>query len=273
MPSTYAHYRMGQEVREALHGREREIVEDWPELYLIGLHGPDILFYYRALFPNRVNAVGFGLHEKPGRTFFESARRAVLEREDREPALAYAYGVLNHFALDVSCHAYVDEKIAASGITHTEIEVEFDRSLMLEDGLNPVTQVLTDHIRPTGENAAVIAPFYPGVTAAEVRKSLRSMIFYNRLLLARTRGKRELVYGVLKLTGNFKEMHGLIVNPGGNPVCEDSNARLRELYGLARERAVEFIDCFDAWLEKGQPLPAIFDYTFGGKLPESGKEV
>lgn len=53
MPSTYAHYRLGQQVRQALSGPQREAVEAWPALYLIGLHGPDILFYYHPCPPTR----------------------------------------------------------------------------------------------------------------------------------------------------------------------------------------------------------------------------
>ena len=49
MPSTYAHYRLGQQVRRELEGNERKIIEKYPQLYLIGLHGPDILFYYKPL--------------------------------------------------------------------------------------------------------------------------------------------------------------------------------------------------------------------------------
>ena len=52
MPSTYAHYRMGQQVRSMLDGNEKKIVEKYPQLYLIGLHGPDILFYYKPLKSN-----------------------------------------------------------------------------------------------------------------------------------------------------------------------------------------------------------------------------
>ena len=36
MPSTYAHYRMGQQVRTMLDGNEKKIVEKYPQLYLIG---------------------------------------------------------------------------------------------------------------------------------------------------------------------------------------------------------------------------------------------
>ena len=62
MPSTYAHYRLGQQVRRELEGNERKIIEKYPQLYLIGLHGPDILFYYKPLRPNPVNQIGYDLH-------------------------------------------------------------------------------------------------------------------------------------------------------------------------------------------------------------------
>ena len=48
MPSHYAHYRLGRQVRLELTPDAAEVVGRWPSLYLIGLHGPDILFYYRG---------------------------------------------------------------------------------------------------------------------------------------------------------------------------------------------------------------------------------
>ena len=117
MPSTYAHYRLGQQVRRELEGNERKIIEKYPQLYLIGLHGPDILFYYKPLRPNPVNQIGYDLHGHSGKEFFERAKNIINSQKEKEPFLAYTYGVLNHFALDVSCHGYIDEKIAASGIS------------------------------------------------------------------------------------------------------------------------------------------------------------
>ena len=45
MPSTYAHYIFGQQIRGRLSGYERKVIDKYPELFNIGLHGPDILFY------------------------------------------------------------------------------------------------------------------------------------------------------------------------------------------------------------------------------------
>ena len=48
MPSTYAHRRFGANVLDHLPAPLREKLEAHRELYDIGLHGPDLLFYYHA---------------------------------------------------------------------------------------------------------------------------------------------------------------------------------------------------------------------------------
>ena len=118
-----------------------------------------ILFYYKALTNNPVNAVGFGMHGKPAREFFAPAKEAYAAAEDKGAALAYLLGFVCHFALDSACHGYIENKIAVSGVTHTEIESEFDRSLLLQDGRDPLSAKLTYHIaaRPASAQARVRA--------------------------------------------------------------------------------------------------------------------
>lgn len=74
MPSTYAHYRMGQEVKEKLRGEERRIIAAHSELYLIGLHGPDIFFYYKPLRIHPVNQIGYVWQSKRGTRGKETLR-------------------------------------------------------------------------------------------------------------------------------------------------------------------------------------------------------
>lgn len=270
MPAIYAHYRFGQDVRKALPGREQNIIDTNSALYMIGLHGPDILFYYHALRSNPVNSTGHALHGKPGKQFFENALQAIRTSKNPDAALSYAYGVLCHFALDVSCHAYVDQKGETDGIGHATVESEFDRCLMVLDGIEPTTHVLTAHISPTKENAEIIAPFYPGISSAQTHKALRSMIFQNKLLLAKSDAKRELIYAVMRLTGNYEHLHGIVISPHGNPLCEDSSAKLRELYHLAEGRAKDFITSFDGYLSGKEAFDPIFDCNFSGVLPKDG---
>lgn len=274
MPSTYAHYRLGQDVLARLSGESAEVIKRYKQLYDIGLHGPDILFYYKPLVSCPVNRQGYATHDRSGRVFFEHAAQVIkgMDAEKKEAALAYVYGFCCHFALDVSCHGYIDEKIKASGISHTEIEVEFDRSLMLKDGYPPLTHCLTSHIHPTYENAGIIQYFYENLTTDEIVKALEGMKRYNRLLTAPSHFKRYLIYALLWITGNYKEMHGLLVNYKANPACSDSTERLYQLYDRAVGLAVGMIEEFGAYVEKTRPFRDIYNYTFGGKYVKPENE-
>lgn len=79
---------------------------------------------------------------------------------------------------------------------------------MEKDGLNPIHQELTGHIIPSIKNAEVIAAFFPGTDSKQIEKALKGMIQYNYLLLAPLKLKRKFIYTLLRLTGNYKEMHG-----------------------------------------------------------------
>ena len=89
MPSTYAHRRFGTNVLEHLPDELRAQLEQNRELYDIGLHGPDLLFYYHAASSNPVSALGNAMHDKPGRVFFDRARGVVKAAGDRDAVLAY----------------------------------------------------------------------------------------------------------------------------------------------------------------------------------------
>ncbi|MDD3403044.1 MAG: zinc dependent phospholipase C family protein [Hespellia sp.] len=266
MPSTYAHYRMGQEIKRMITGNEKTIIKNYSDLFNIGLHGPDILFYYKPLRTNKINSIGYGMHEKPGYEFFEHAASVIQKNECSQAHMVYVYGMICHFALDVTCHGYVDEKIRQSGVSHGEIEVEFDRELMVMDGLDPVRHKLTNHIVVNHETAGVIRDFYDGVTAGDIYKALEGMKFYNDLLLAPSKIKRKCIYTLLKVSGNYQEMHGLIVNYKKSEKCEDSTRRLMLLYEGAKHLAVRLIREYRKYLLKEGELDFTYQYTFGSKL-------
>ena len=122
MPSTYAHRRFGADVLALLPDGLRATPEQHRELYDIGLHGPDLMFYYKALQTNPVNRLGNAMHEEKGEVFFTRARTVVENATDKSAALAYALGFVCHFALDSTCHPYVEAYVRESGVGHCEIE-------------------------------------------------------------------------------------------------------------------------------------------------------
>lgn len=273
MPSTHAHYVFGREVLRELPAPQAALAREYRQLYDIGQHGPDILFYYHVLTNNKINAVGYAVHGRPGREFFAPALAHIsaLSGEARERAKAYALGFLCHFALDSACHGYIENKIAVSGVTHTEIESEFDRYLLLREGIEPLSARLVGHIVPSAENAADISPFFAGVDAKHVKKALRSMRFYNALLRAPHQPKRGLVNFVLRLSGNYPEMHGMMIAKHPIPACADSNLRLSKLMARARGECLSLIQNFFACLSGEAELSPAFERTFGP--PENWREI
>ena len=263
MPSTYTHYRFGQEVIQKVPDDIQKIILKNKELYDIGLHGPDILFYYQPLKTNPINSIGYQMHEHQGKEFFDYALKIIGEKPVDED-LAYLLGFICHFTLDATCHGYIDQKIAQSGVSHGEIEVEFDRFLMIEDGLDPIRHKLTNHIIPSIDHARIIAPFF-NVTAQQVVKALKSMKFYNGLLIAPSKLKRNFIYALLRITGNYQEMHGLIVNYEANPLCKDSTEKLNQLYKQAIEKAVELISEYVHLSSLEKTKDDFYQYTFSGK--------
>ena len=62
MPTTYTHDLFGREVYRQLPEKMKKIIKKNGNLYRIGLHGPDILFYH--LFKPVVSGVGVEMHQR-----------------------------------------------------------------------------------------------------------------------------------------------------------------------------------------------------------------
>ena len=181
----------------------------------------------------------------------------------RDAALAYALGFVCHFALDSTCHPYVEQFTRESGVTHCEIETEFDNMLLRRDGYDPLKFFTASHIHPSEQNAKAIAPFYEGISEQVALDSLKGMISVHRLLQASNPVKRWVVLTGMKVVGKYDMLHGLVADPQPNPKCVESGKRLEELYAQALPLAETLILEFVAKLDTDQPLSKAFDHTFG----------
>ena len=262
MPSTYAHYRFGQEVYERLPEDIRKIISEDMDLYNIGLHGPDLFFYYKPFLPNHVNREGYAFHKRPGRKFFQDARKIINGAgSDRNAGFSYILGFLCHFSLDSMCHPYIEEKIKSSGIQHTAIEIAFDSMLLRLDGYTPCRKRLTDHIIPAEKSARVISMFFPGISKKETLKSLVSINDCNDLLMRPEKQKAAAVF--LKLIGKYDSISGLVMTDVPRADCTDSNERLMELYTQSLDLAVRLITGYVQAVNDTEELKDIqYDHTF-----------
>ena len=263
MPSTYAHRRFGADVLALLPDGLRATLEQHRELYDIGLHGPDLMFYYKALQSNPVNRLGNTMHEQKGEVFFTRARAVVEHAADKDAALAYALGFLCHFALDSTCHPRVEQDVRESGVSHCEIETEFDNMLLRRDGKDPLHFLTASHIHPSMERAKVIAPFYQGITILHSYDAMKGMVAVHKLLLASSPAKRWVVLTGMKAVGRYEGLHGLVANPQPNPACAESCEQLDALYQKALPLAERLILEYRDTLQTGAPLDQAYQHTFG----------
>ena len=165
MPATYAHFRLGREIRPGLTGPFRAAVEAYPALYSWGLHGPDVLFYHKPFQKTPLNAMASPLHDRSGKWFFTRAAGVIPQSRKPQAALAYTVGCLCHFALDALCHGFVEDMARRGTASHGAIESDLDRALLEADGIRPFRFSLTAHLQPTPLCAGIMAPFYPDAPA------------------------------------------------------------------------------------------------------------
>lgn len=268
MPSNYAHYLFGTQITPLLPDSLQQVIASDPQLYQIGQHGPDIIFYYRTFLPHSASRIGFQMHRLPARKFFEQARYTIQTTENPR-LLAYTLGFICHFMLDCTCHAYVYEALNHTTVSHTELETEFDRMLMLREGKNPLTTNATDHIAATRENAKQIAKIFTPLTPEQIYEGMRSMKFVHRLLLCPNTSKRCTIRRIIRLLHAEPYLGGLVMNPLPNPLCRESNHQLDGLYHQAMKDTVPVLCEYCESISTNAPLGAWCDYNFRGEYVPS----
>ena len=108
MPAACAHDLDGRKVYMEADPVIKRIIKKERYCFLLGVHGPDILFFYKALGKNKVNQKGVRMHGEPAAKLMERGRMLVREAEtkdERDEMIAYLMGIACHFCLDNRVHA------------------------------------------------------------------------------------------------------------------------------------------------------------------------
>lgn len=265
MPDIYAHYVFGEKMKKAMPNELRKVALFDEELFEIGLHGPDILFYYKLPVGREINRIGYAMHEKPGKEFFEQAAAYIrrIDGEKKDRAVSYLIGFLCHYTLDRACHGYVEKKMQASDVSHSTVETEFDRYLLIKAGKLPLKEKLTGHLVPSRKNASVIRHFFPGVRTEQIESTLKSMIVYNDIFVSDQPVIRGLTKTLMCLSGDYKGLRGLLMNGKEDKRCRDSSLRMEKLLNGAVQTGCELAANLLRYFEGIEELDERFTATFG----------
>ncbi len=250
MPATYAHYVFGKKVFHKLPEKTKQEVRQGKDAFLLGLHGPDLLFYYYPFHKNRINQYGVRMHKEIAADFFDRGR--ICYRKDQDPALrAYLYGFLCHFILDHECHPFVNYFMEEKDLGHLTIETEFDRYLMSDDGYDPKSFVPVHHLISKAHTREQIARMFDDVTPEQIHTCIQQFRMVIALFVCRGSAKRLALKSISRVAGQDKNIGGLIMDGRVHPVCAESNRFLKERMEHAVLTAADEILKYRRVLEMG----------------------
>lgn len=263
MPGFYAHHRFGREVLPLLPQALKEVCEAHRGPFTIGLQGPDLFFFYKPLSANRVVKYGHHLHKISAYPFFERALSVIERRGVDSGAYAYLLGFICHFILDSLCHGYVNGKAAEIGVSHLEIEEEFEKHLLRADGAHPLAFPIYDLVPQDMETAEAIAPFYEGITPSIAKRALSDLRRVKKLFTAPGALKQGVINSTMRLSGkHYASLKGLMNQRKDNLRCEKTNEDLNKIFEEAVPLAAAMAASFDESLRTGGRLAKRFDRNF-----------
>ena len=261
MPGNYAHYRFGAELLKSMPADVRRTVNRHRALYDVGLHGPDIFFYYNPALKTNVGSLGYKFHRQSGRDFFTRVcKRHRLEPS--EPARAYLYGLLAHYCLDQVCHPFIHTHTDEGPIGHTELETEFDRFLLAADGkMPPHTHDRSRHITLSKGECVTVSGFFPPATPADIHRSVSHMAAILKFLASPRGPKRTALNAAISITGD--KFSQFVMPPMANPNCAHLDEELMGLYQKALEAYPALAEQLTAHLTYNATLGEAFAAPFG----------
>ncbi len=262
MPAVYAHHLFGKEVLKKLPNELSYIIKAYGTPFQIGLQGPDILFFYNPLSKNPINQKGYAMHKQPAKDFLARTVPVVRKKGTCSPEYAYLLGFICHFMLDSTCHPFVEEQVKTHSLDHIEIESEFEKFLLANKGIPPLSYPVYRLIPTDAETAQCISHIYQDIPAKDIKKALQDMYLYKKILTAPNKGKRTLLKGIMLASGQYDSLQGHILNPVTPLYAGMTNQKLLFLFRSAIEEAAVILKDFHESITKGKELHERFNRNF-----------
>ncbi len=265
MPNYYAHLKFGGKVLADLPGGLAKTIRKELPAFQLGCLGPDPLFFYQPIRPNAVRREAVWMHRGSALPAARRLRQAI--EEELPMAVGYSAGFLCHLALDSACHGYVDERAAEGPICHMAIEGEYDRMLMLCDGLDVTDRAWLPVLPEDWRLWTAASRAYAHASPRQLRRAYRSMSWLTSFLARSCGTGRGKVIGAVSRMLPIPSSKGIALAPEPHPSAAESNADLDRLLEAAVPEAAEQITAFFDTVHTPEPVPDWFDRDFKGSPP------
>lgn len=256
MPTTYAHWAFGRDCIELMPKNLQKIIHEHRDIYNLGVHGPDILFY--DLLHPKVTKTGSDMHNVPVKEFFKTCKDEFKVHDEKAEMLSYIMGFFTHFILDSTVHGYVERKRELSTVSHNKIESEWDKHVIKLDNRKPNLVDRAESLRPNKKNAKVISYFYP----FSARVILRTCRWQKNtlILLNSISHKKQDFFTALFSKNKFQEYLDLFMSYEDEDECRDSNLRLDKLRKVATRRFKKYMPNLINYLNEKEELEKYFNH-------------
>ncbi len=261
MPTTYAHWRFGDQCIKSLPIELQNVINNNREIFDYTVHGPDMFFYYNCLKFNDVNKFGKSLHSTPFRDILERLKQRYLNCDNKDAALSFLLGFCCHFALDSYCHGFIDCVAETGLVTHGKIESQLDRYFMIKDGRNPVKQSWTFALKPNKKMAHIFSQLFTEYDEKMSLKILKAQKFYLNMLKDTNSCKRFILIKLMDLAHAY-EFKELLITDKDDERCKAINLRLEKYFEIALRHYPLLANSMVAYLNEDKPLDEYFHNHF-----------
>ena len=260
MASIYAHNEFAKTVINSIDLKVSSAEER--QMFLFGSQGPD-LFFFNLNLKIKGNNPGSYIHSRPFIEYLDTTKERIKAIDQKGPEFFYYLGTIAHFILDVTIHPYVDNLINIS-YSHMEIESEFDRFLMLKDGLNPFSFKMQSLIPSPGKAPKILPIYEPyGLKLKDIYNSILGFNKYKKLFNPTGKLKETFILSVLKIL-KLNEYGGQLIKQEEHPQAEKSNKVLLKAYELALENFKDIFNSALDYIYDGGEINPIFYKNYEG---------
>ncbi|MGF7107571.1 zinc dependent phospholipase C family protein [Treponema pedis] len=266
MPDFYAHYSHGQKIFSLLPKKTALAISN-KNLYNLGLQGPDFLYFYHPFKKenNPVLQLASDIHKMHCSVFLTK----VLQKTEVIPGtdeFSYLMGFIGHFCLDSSAHPYINKTVRKLNFDHAEMEIEFDKFLLIKDCLPPLKYKAYKHISITEKEAEAVAKIYSSILSSiKLENILYSFLSFKRgkrFFYSPNSLSQNLLFALLKLTCLYTSLQGHIMKKKSNPKSVITNKELLILFDGSIKIGVNLMNNFYEHLEENIPLLDGFNCSF-----------
>lgn len=269
MPDFYAHCTQGQKVLERLYEVSEKTARSITNrhLYTIGLQGPDALYFYRPLKTkdNPILQLADDIHRTGCLQFLNTVLRTRSVAPETD-VFSYIMGFIGHFGLDSAAHPVVARLEQELDFDHVEMEIEFDKYLLLKDGKNPLFYKAHTTLALSEAELTAVAQVYgcllPIITAADMQRAFQTFKRVKRFFYAPFPLSQQLRFFILRCCNKYDALQGHIMKTHSNPKSGKTNTVLNAAYESSIGKTVRLMINFYEHITEQKPLDPLFEHNF-----------